>query len=540
MLTACQSGALTAMPPSQTDTRAASQLRQTTESVSRIFQGWSNPYAVGADAAGNVYVTGFFAAKYNSAIYKRTPSGAIREIVRQFDDASSVAADAAGNVYVAFASGVAKVAFHGGITAFGAGWRCPTAVAVDTAQNVYVTDKCAFVHPLLGRLYGALKKVAPDGTITRVGPGFDDPEGVAVDVHGNVFVAETAGRAVVEVAPGGRATKVLSGPYPSGVAVDQAGNAYVAAGSRIEKIAPSGIVTTFGPRFQYLQGIAVDATGGVIVADVYAQAVYRIAQNGQSTAFGIDFPFGVAVDGRGNVYAAVPLNHAVFRIARNGTTTVLTSGLYEPAGLATDTVGDLYVADLSDAIKEIKPDGTVVEIGSGFSNASGVAVDAIGDVYVADTGHFAVKKISRSGTITTILRTGPHRGSVSENSPIAVAANSAGDVYVVIPTSPGSQGNVYVISRTGKVSKFFSASEPHGVAVDEKGNVYITDGAALIVIGGGKPACPLGLGPICERRDSQASLLGGVAVGKDGKLYVADFGSGATIYSIKLEAVHGF
>src|SRR5262249_26119309 len=55
----------------------------------------------------------------------------------------------------------------------------------------------------------------------------------------------------------------------------------------------------------------------------------------------------------------------------------------------------LFVADSgNNAVKEILPGGTVQTLGSGFNNPAGVAVDPVGDVFVADLGNFRVVELS--------------------------------------------------------------------------------------------------------------------------------------------------
>src|ERR1700733_10281630 len=141
---------------------------------------------------------------------------------------------------------------------------------------------------------------------------------------------------------------------------------------------------------------------------------------------GFSQPAGVAVDAAGNVYVADNRNNAIKKIpAGGGTPVAIGSGFAFPDGVAVDAAGNVYVADTGNGTIKMIPAGggaTVVIGGNVFSSPQGVAVDAAGNVYVADTGDNAVKKIPTGGGATVTI------GSVF-NTPRAVAVDAAGNVY---------------------------------------------------------------------------------------------------------------
>ena len=103
---------------------------------------------------------------------------------------------------------------------------------------------------------------------------------------------------------------------------------------------------------------------------------------------------GVAVDGSGNVYVADYDNSAVKEMpagcASSSCVTTLGGGFSYPKGVAVDGSGNVYVADNGNSAVKEMPAGCassscVTTLGGGFNNPSGVAVDASGNVYVADT-----------------------------------------------------------------------------------------------------------------------------------------------------------
>src|SRR5262249_52945485 len=101
------------------------------------------------------------------------------------------------------------------------------------------------------------------------------------------------------------------------------------------------------------------------------------------------------------------------------------ASLNNPAGVAVDAGGNLYIADLGNqCIRKVALNGIITTIaGSGFVGGSfagdggpaifarlnsptGVAVDAATNVYVADYANHRVRKIAPNGIITTFAGNG--------------------------------------------------------------------------------------------------------------------------------------
>jgi hypothetical protein len=232
-------------------------------------------------------------------------------------------------------------------------------------------------------------------------------------VHLPAFVADSGNAAVKEVPPGcassGCVTAVgASFTSPQGVAVDSSGNVFVADqvsdfGGEVKKVPPNCFsvtcITTIGGGFTLPSGPAADGSGNVFVADTLQNVVDRIP-NGCLTAScvvpiggGFNAPEGVAVDAAGDVIVADAYNGAVKKMASgcqsSACVTTMGGGFFYPWGVAVDLFGNVFVADEGDsAVKEIPPgcqsSACVISLGGGFSYPRGVTVDGFGDVFVVD------------------------------------------------------------------------------------------------------------------------------------------------------------
>ncbi len=283
---------------------------------------------------------------------------------------------------------------------------------------------------------------------------FNYPHGVAVDSSGNVYVADTTNQTIRKITSAGVVSTLagsagLSGStdgagtaarfnYPYGVAVDSSGNVYVADTNNqtIRKITSAGVVSTLAgsaglsgstdgaataAMFNYPQGVAVDSSGNVYVADANNQTIRKITSagvvstlaglaglsgstDGAGTAARFNSPSGIAVDSSGNVYVADTTNQTIRKITSAGVVSTLAGS----AGLSGSTDGA----------------GTAAM----FKYPRGIAVDSSGNVYVADTGNSTIRKITSAGVVSTLAGSagvsmalvGPLPGTLSNPSNISV------------------------------------------------------------------------------------------------------------------------
>lgn len=316
------------------------------------------------------------------------------------------------------------------------------------------------------------------------------PRPVPIDPRWTATVFVLAGDGVTGTRDDGGARARFSDPF--GVAAGVDGTVYVAdAGEsqRIRGIAPDGRVFTVagwdrgyrddvGARAQFdtPSGLAVDATGAVLVADTGNNAVRRVTPDGRVSTLAGD---GVAG------YRDGPASEARFN---------------SPLGIAVDQAGRIIVADTyNDRIRAIGLDGTVTTLagssqpglvdGPGadarFDTPSGIAVDGMGRIYVADTGNGLVRIIETTG----LVRTAPIFAGGSMR-PVGVAIGAEGELYVsdergrVLAVLPGGDTRTLAGSLPGfrdgpgAESRFRS---PGGLALAGPRRLVVADpGNALV------------------------------------------------------------
>ena len=295
--------------------------------------------------------------------------------------------------------------------------------------------------------------------------------------------------------------------------------------------------------FMHPGGIAVDAAHAVYLADVDNDEVRKIATDGTVTTIAgapqnsgnqdgngsnahFSTPTGVAADTISNaIYVADGSNGSIRKIASNGTVTTI-AGLSThfgdsdgmgsnarftyPAAIATDTLGNLYVADsMRHTIRKITPAGAVSTLAgipgsqgwidapgaSALFNApSGLVVDSQGNVYVADSSNDLIRKITPTGVVSTFAGVRNCSNYVDGagtvacfDDPAGITIDSANNLYVAdtgnnVIRKISPQGFVTTLAGLGRqagssdgTGSVARLDGPTGIAFDANGTLYVSD-----------------------------------------------------------------
>ena len=283
-------------------------------------------------------------------------------------------------------------------------------------------------------------------------------------------------------------------PQPAGSC--QIGTAY-AAGQTCDvdvAFAPTTVGSRFGAVYLTNSSNSVLATGyvqgrGVAPAAVIYPGVQSVLFSAASN--GLGQPAGLALDGVGDIFIADSANNQVVAQANGGPTQVViangpSNGLSGPTGVAVDGSGSVLIADTGSdrVVKETlyqdwgsanlgqsSPLYTQTVVAGSLVQPQGVAVDGAGNVYIADTGNnrILLETPAASGYTQTVLI------DSGLSNPTGIAVDGSGDLFIA------NNGAGEVVEETlsgGIYTPSVVASGlnlPQGVSLDPAGNVYIAD-----------------------------------------------------------------
>ncbi len=446
----------------------------------------------------------------------------------------------------------------------------PISIAQDPEGNVYFVEDGGTPGVLEIPGTATNGEFASDAGLARVDPMLPAVKGVAIDSAGNLYISDSQVGVVEVPNPSGTpqtASAVLVSGVPSGgqVAIDAAHNYMYVPTSQSQ---PNGQADVAKVGFGYAEfgssAVGKAASGGSNVVFGFNGAVtpasFTIIEDGVQTP---DFAItggtcttGVAyaanksclenvsftpssvgnisakllmLDASKSVLASMVL-HGVGMGANIQATpalqSTLGSGLKTPTQVATDTLGNLYIADPGQGkvLEYAAGSSTAVSVGTGLTSPTGVAVDGAGDIFIADSGTGSVYEVpfgpsglNAAGQATLVSGLGA--------TGLQLAADGLDHLYVADP----SNGRVVRLSdigasTTSNLGQAQSAltsgfTAPSAVAADAAGNVYVIDGVNLFELVGGAGA------PVTLLNNLSGAT--GLAVDPSGAVYISS-ASGTT------------
>jgi sugar lactone lactonase YvrE len=230
------------------------------------------------------------------------------------------------------------------------------------------------------------------------------------------------------------------------------------------------------------------------------------------------------------------VNGNIDEFTPNGVRTTFASGLAVPDGLAFDSAGNLFVADLgfgypdTGRIYKFTPAGvrTTFALGLSYPWRLALAFDSAGNLFVADGDH--IRKFTPTGARTTFA---------TLPSPLiayGLAFDSAGNLFVA--TAGGNlinnTGKIYKFTPTGVRTTFASSLVlPFALAFDSAGNLFVADfgtGYDIIVGAAVYKFTPSGLrSTVASENDQVRVIPDGLAIDSADNLFVADGVSGSIL-----------
>jgi sugar lactone lactonase YvrE len=349
----------------------------------------------------------------------------------------------------------------------------PLGMTRDSAGNIYLVDGVSRIRRITPA--GVISTIAGNGSMGYSGDGGQataagmNPTSVAFSSSANaLYVADHSNHRVrrIDLATGvistvaGNGTAGFSGDgsaataaqlnWPVYVAVDLGGSLIISdhMNSRIRKV-------TF--------------PDGNIVTIVGSTPCGALGDGGAAALGSLCHPRGIFLDNADNLFIADMSNHRVRKVAGGGITTVAGNGtidfvpdgglatansVYEPRNITLDATGNLYINEggtnrvrrvnaIINSISTIAGTGSWSFSGDGggavsasFRALRGITFDGSGNYYVADSRNFRIRRVTPSGTVSTVAGSG--QIGFSGDGGAAVAARFGVDANAVVSTVGGT------------------------------------------------------------------------------------------------------
>jgi hypothetical protein len=258
------------------------------------------------------------------------------------------------------------------------------------------------------------------------------PGGTAENAQGDVFIADSGDNVIREVTPAGVISRIAG--------TGTAGLGYAG---------PSGFPATLSS-LDHPQDVAVNAQGDVYIADTYNNRVVKVTPQGQVTDVAgdgtagysgdggpgqfaeLNEPAGLALDSQGNLYIADSANNVIRRVDAK-------------TGIITTVAGDYAADKASDGLGGFSGDGGPAT-SARLDDPQGVAVDGAGDLFIADTFNNAIREVTPAGIISTVVNSATASGGAppagGETSGVAPADSELNTPYDV--AIDPSTGDLYI------------------------------------------------------------------------------------------------
>ena len=357
----------------------------------------------------------------------------------------------------------------------------------------------------------------------------NEPKGITIDCHGHIYVADSENHVVRKI---DRTTGIIS--TVAGMSGEDHMRSAVEGDVPVRQIDDDPLADDVGDNDQPKFTQQADLSGTVRYwTNQAATSPRRYDGDGRTAVQAqLNFPTAVAVDREGNVYIADTMNHRVRMVDSEtgiistlvGTGQARFSGdggpadkaaINEPAALAVDDAGRLYIADQSNhriRVVDLKTGVIRTVAGIGIATYDGDGKPAVDTALAGPSG----------------LALADNRLYIADtfNSRVRCVELSSG-----LMTTMAGNGGVYRYESPSDAPSP-SLSRPTGITFDREGRLFLTDsdnhlirqwdeasGVAFCVAGQGVPSYS---GDGGAAREASLCYPFGIVADCDGTLLVAD------------------
>jgi uncharacterized protein (TIGR03437 family) len=385
-------------------------------------------YGVAADGNGNVY-------------FSDTGNSRIRKV------------DTKGNIFTIAGNGTPGYTGDGAAAGSAEVWF-PAGMVLDGSGNLYFADYGSSTVRKIAASGLTISTVAGTGTWGNSGDGgaatkanLAAPMALAMDAAGNLYIGDVANSTIRKVGTDGNIKTVASNVAPQSLAVDAAGNLYFVDGLApfVRKILPNGTILNIAGtgadgyngdtgvatslQLNHPSGVAVDASGNVLVADTNNEIIRKLTP--------VPFSVGAVLNAASSVQGPIAPGEIV---------AVFGAGI-GPATTATFSVSNGTIANTlaSDQIYFNGIAAPLLTVSSGFATAIvpyGIAGSSKVDVAVKYQGN-----VSNTTTFPAAAAAPGIFTANSTGSGPAAAVNADGTLNTA--TAPAKVGSTISLFITG-------------------------------------------------------------------------------------------
>jgi serine/threonine-protein kinase len=302
----------------------------------------------------------------------------------------------------------------------------PSGIAVDAANNVFISNT--------GR--NEVLQFRANGDSVPVEGVFAHPTALAVNSSGHAYVANQLTSEISVITPLYLHEKYNTTPSSNATSVGllKNGDAIVVSQAKgtVEQLSPHKR-TILASGFIHPSGVVVTALDEIYVSEPKSGTIYQVLKSGEKKVLltGLDGITALASDGYGGMLGVQSKYGNILTISRQGVSRLWVGGLQNPTDLTKDAFGFVNVTLGGTGHK----DGSVIRIisgqkptviQSGLDEPTGITSDSLGNTFYVESGaHRVWEYMNALGGQIVAQR------SEDAGTPVGIVSDAKGNVYVM-------------------------------------------------------------------------------------------------------------